>query len=175
MKTQNTILFLCGLILIAVPNASAQQWRKIVPLKSTRADIERLLGPNDKSYGVDYELTDGVVSIEYSSGPCRKERQGGWNVPEGVVISFSFSAKNKQRETDLKLNRRKFRRVIDTHTGGITYYINERDGITYEIQQGQVDGVEYYPPKKYAHLYCGDPADEKLKRFLRRARRNSTE
>lgn len=169
MKTQNTILFLCGLILIAVPSASAQEWRKIVPLKSTRADVERLLGPNDKSYGVDYELTDGVVSIEYSSGPCRKERQGGWNVPEGVVVSYSFSAKNKQRETDLKLNRKKFRRVIDTHTGGVTYYINDKDGITYEIQQGQVDGIEYYPPKRYEHLYCGDPADEKRQRLVRRA------
>jgi hypothetical protein len=83
-----------------VPRANAQEWDKIVPLKSTRADVERLLGPIDKSYGVDYELMDGVLSIEYSSGPCRKQRQGGWHVPEGVVISFSFSAKNKQRETD---------------------------------------------------------------------------
>jgi hypothetical protein len=169
MKTQSTILFLCGLILIFVPRASAQEWRKIVPLKSTRADVERLLGPNDKSYGVDYELKDGVLSIEYSSGPCRKERRGGWNVPEGVVISFSFSAKNKQREADLKLNQKKFRRVIDPHTGGVTYYINDRDGITYEIQQGQVDGIEYYPPKRYEHLYCGDPADEKPQHLVRRA------
>jgi hypothetical protein len=45
MKTQRTILFLCGLILILVPTASAQEWRKIVPLKSTRADVERILGP----------------------------------------------------------------------------------------------------------------------------------
>ena len=169
MKTQSTILFLCGLIFVLVSRANAQEWRKIVPLKSTRADVERLLGPNDKSYGVTYELTDGVLSIEYSSGPCRKERRGGWNVPEGVVISFSFSAKNKLPETNLKLNRRKFRRVIDTHTGGITYYINETDGITYEIQQGQVDGIEYYPAKKYAHLYCGDPAERNPKRFVRRA------
>jgi hypothetical protein len=51
------------LILIAIPRVSAQEWRKIVPLKSTCADVERLLGANDKSYGVDYELTDGVVSM----------------------------------------------------------------------------------------------------------------
>jgi hypothetical protein len=62
---------------------------------------------------------------------------------------------------ELKLDRKKFRKVIDTHTVGITYYINDQDGITYEIQQGRVDGVEYYPPKKYQHLYCGDSADEK--------------
>lgn len=73
MKTPSKMLFLCGFILIVVPKASAQEWRKIVPVKSTRADVERLLGPNEESYGVDYELTDGILSIEYSSGPCRKE------------------------------------------------------------------------------------------------------
>jgi len=156
MKTESRILLLCGLILLLLPRANAQDWHKIVPLRSTRADVEQLLGHNHESYGVDYELKDGVLSIEYSSGPCRKGRRSGWNVPEDVVISFSFSAKNKQRETDLKLDRKKFRRVIDTHTGGITYYINDKDGITYEVQQGLVEGVEYYPPKKYAHLYCGN-------------------
>ncbi len=168
MRTETTILFLCGLILILVPRTSAQEWRKIVPLKSTRTDVERLLGPGDRSYGVVYELQDGVLWIDYSSGPCRRERKGGWNLPEGVVISYSFSAKNKQRVSDLKFNRKKFRKVIDTHTGGITYYINDDDGIMYEVQQGQVDSVEYYPPKRYEHLYCGDPVDEKRERLVRR-------
>jgi hypothetical protein len=162
MKTRSTGLFLCALILILASRAGAQEWRKIVPLKSTRADVERLLGPAEQPYGVDYELKDGVVSIDYSTGPCRKDRPGGWNVSEGIVISFSFSAKHQQRERELKLDRKKFRKVFDTHTVGITYYINDQDGITYEVQQGRVDGVEYYPPKKYQHLYCGDPYDDKL-------------
>ena len=159
MKTRSTIIVLGALVLTVATRASAQEWRKIVPLKSTRADVERLLGPAEQPYGVDYELKNGVLSVEYSTGPCRKDRRGGWNVPEGVVISFSFSAKHKQRVTDLKLNRKRFRRVIDTHTGGITYYINDEDGIMYEVQQGRVEGVEYYPPKKYDHLYCGEPAE----------------
>lgn len=165
MKAVLTTLMFSSVMFLNLSFRKDPDWRKLVPLQSTRADVERLLGPNDKSYGVDYELTDGVPSIEYSSGPCRKERPGGWNVGEGVVISFSFSAKAKQRETDLKLNRKKFRRVIDTHTGGITYYINAVDGIMYEIQQGKVDSVEYYPPKRYKHLYCGEPADAKAVRW----------
>jgi hypothetical protein len=172
MKTRSTIFFLCPLVFTLAQCASAQEWRKIVPLKSTQADVERLLGRAEQGYGVVYELKDGVLSIEYSTGPCRKDRRGGWNVSEGVVISFSFSPKHKQRETDLKLNRKKYRRVIDTHTGGITYYINDEDGIKYEIQQGQVDGIEYYPPKKYDHLYCGDPADEKPQHLVTNAGRH---
>lgn len=156
MRTPYKTLFLFGLILLIAPKASGQAWRKITPMRSTRANVERLLGANEKSYGVVYELTDGVLSIEYSSGPCRKERKGGWNVPEDVVISFSFSARNKQREADLNLNRKKFRRVVDTHTHGIVYYINNKDGVMYEVQRGEVDSVEYFPSRRYDHLHCGD-------------------
>jgi len=156
MKTTNNILLLCGLILVLSATGRAQEWRKIVPLKSTRADVERLLGPQERSYGVVYELGDGVLSIEYSSGPCRKDRKGGWNVPEDVVISFSFSATHKPRFSSLKLNRSRFRRVVDRHTGGVINYINARDGIMYEVQGGIVQSVEYYPPKRYDYLHCGD-------------------
>src|SRR5258705_7624001 len=114
MKTRSTIFFLCPLVLSLAQAVSAQQWRKIVPLKSTQADVERLLGRAEQPYGVEYELKDGVLSIDYSTGPCRKDRRGGWNVPEGVVIGFLFSPKLMQREADLKLNRKKFRKVIDT-------------------------------------------------------------
>ncbi len=100
------------------------------------------------------------MSIEYSSAPCRKERKGGWTVREGVVVSLSFSPKKKQRERDLKLNRKKFRRVVDSHTGRHIYYINDRDGIMYQTQQGLVDSIEYFPPNRYDHLHCGDPANE---------------
>lgn len=110
------ILWACSILTFCVADSTqAQGWRGIKPLHSTRADVERLIGPpmtqndgiydlkmdesisstptgrtpkggltggalnrlrtdverllglNDKSYGVDYELTDGVLSIEYSS------------------------------------------------------------------------------------------------------------
>ena len=76
MNIQNRTVFLFGLVLMMVSKASAQEWRKIAPLTSTRADVERLLGPNNKSsYGVDYDLKDGILSIEYSSGPCTKDEK----------------------------------------------------------------------------------------------------
>ena len=166
MNTRKTTLLLCGLLLMIVPKASAQEWRKIVPLKSTRADVEQLLGPNDQaSLAIDYELTDGTVSIMYSSGPCSKDRKGGWDVAEGVVTGFTFRSHRKQKETDLKLDPKKFRRTVDSHTGRHIYYINDEDGIMYQIQQGLVDNIEYFPPKRYAYLYCGDPGDENFQRL----------
>ena len=75
---------------------------------------------------------------------------------EGVVTGLTFWSIHKQKETELELDRKKFRRVVDSQTGRAIYLINDEDGIMYQIQQGLVDYVEYYPPKRYEHLHCGD-------------------
>ena len=156
MKTVVASLFLPFLILTWCYDVNAQDWRQIVPLKSTRAEVERLLGSTKEAYFADYQLKQGSLFIEYSSGLCRPERKGGWNVPENVVLIVSFSPKHKRRIADLKLDPKKFKRVIDDHVIGVLYYVNDEEGITYEVQRGKVDSVEYGPAKRDEHLYCGD-------------------
>lgn len=58
-------------------------------LKSTRADVERLLGPAEQPYGVEYELKDGILSIEYSTGPCRKKTGAVVGMFQKVSLSAS--------------------------------------------------------------------------------------
>jgi hypothetical protein len=125
-------------------------------MTSTRTQVEAVLGPAQGAYSVIYQLREGSLFIEYSSGPCSAERKGGWNVPENVVVNLSFSPRHKKRVADLKIDPRKFRKTVDEHVIGIIYYINEEDGITYEIQDGRVVSIEYAPPKKYDNLYCGN-------------------
>ena len=139
-----------------------QNWRQIVPLKSSRTDVEGLLGPTQQAFFATYQLKEGNLFIEYSSGPCTEERKGGWNVPKDVVISVSFSPKRKRRIAAIKLASKKFRKVIDQHVVGITYYINDKDGITYQVQEGKIDSVEYGPTKRDGHLYCGHQAAKKV-------------
>lgn len=131
-------------------------------LISTRPEVEALLGRTEGAYSAIYQLKEGSLFIEYSSGPCRPERRGGWNVPENVVVSMSFSPKHKRRIASLKLDPKKFRKEIGQHVGGVTYYINDEEGITYEVQSGKVDIIEYGPGKRYDHLYCGDTANQKV-------------
>jgi len=54
----------------------------------------------------------------------------------------------------LKLDPAKFRKIVDAHLPSVTYYINDEEGITYAIQQGKIDYVEFGPAKKYEDLYC---------------------
>jgi hypothetical protein len=143
-------------LLAVLLSFTAQDWRSIVPLTTTRSEVETLLGPAEPGYMAIYHLKEGNLSIEFSSGPCRADRQGGWNVPENTVVSVVFSPKEKQQLAELKLDRKKFRRVVDRHLGGVIYYINAQDGVVYEIQDGKVETIEYGPGKKYYSLKCDD-------------------
>jgi hypothetical protein len=155
MKLGMVILF--SLFLLAPDSGlNAQEWKNFVPLKTTRANVEAILGPADEGFEVTYSLKDGNLSIEYSSGPCKSGRKGGWNVPKDVVISLLFSPRRPKKVSELRLDLTKFKKVIDEHLPSVTYYINDEDGITYAIQKGKVDYVEYGPSKKYDDLYCKD-------------------
>jgi hypothetical protein len=68
----------------------------------------------------------------------------------------------KQRVSELKIDRKKFKEVADRHSNGfVHYYINDKDGIMYEFQLWQVDYVEYYPPSKYDNLQCNKSISNK--------------
>jgi hypothetical protein len=158
MRIVHAALLLLFLALTNQFNVKGQDWRQIVPLKSTRADVERLLGPTKEAYFAVYHLKEGILDIEYSSGPCRPDRKGGWNVPKDVVITLNLTPHLKTRIVDLKLDRKKFRKIVDKHVIGALYYVNDEAGITYAVQNGEVSFVEYHPTKKDEHLYCGDAA-----------------
>src|SRR5690349_13702778 len=122
MKTIRILLMLSTLIVAFHPCANAQDWRKIAPLISTRSEVEALLGPSDGAFSAIYQLKEGSLFIEYSSGFCRPERNGGWNVPVNVVVSVNFSPKHSRRISSLKLDPKKFRKEIDRHVVGVIYY-----------------------------------------------------
>jgi hypothetical protein len=136
-------------------SSQAQQWRKIIPLHSTRADVERLLGPSDDK-GLDvYKLEDEVVIIQYSEVPCNKDNNQDWNVSPDTVINVIVSPRSKQSFSDLPIDKTKFKKKDDPHLPGISYYVDEDAGITYEVSIiGTVMYVSYGPKAKDTHLRC---------------------
>src|SRR5215510_11066963 len=63
------IVFAILALVVFERNVFSKPWRGIVPLISTRSDVERLLGkPNDSGL---YELNGEAASVIYSDGPCQ--------------------------------------------------------------------------------------------------------
>src|SRR4026207_2045790 len=62
MKIVTTTLFALIVLLCSSSTADAKEWRGIVPLRSTRADVERLLGrppdPYDEIFGPPQDADD---------------------------------------------------------------------------------------------------------------------
>ena len=83
---------LCAVCLIvAAKAATGKEWRGIVPLKSTRTEIERVFGaPKYTSYsGAYYSLAKEIVVFDYQTTPCKEDQLGlGWNVPIGTVVGI---------------------------------------------------------------------------------------
>lgn len=59
-----------------------------------------------------------------------------------------FTPKHKTRIAALKLDPKEFRKIVDDHVIGVLYYVNDEEGITYAVQSGKIDFVEYGPTRK---------------------------
>ena len=138
----------------------AKGWRGIIPLQSKRADVVRLLGQPAEpgGYGVLYKLEEEIVFIEYSSGPCSKDREGGWNVARDTVVSISVTPKKKLQFTDLNLGDN-YRKGPSGDVIDIVNYTNEQDGVIYEVDDntGIIRAISFQPGIENRHLLCTNP------------------
>jgi len=67
-KFTRSVIAIVGLLSIS-STGYAQGWRGIVPLHSTRKDVERLIGGPMQPGGMTYDLEEGRVNVTYSGRP----------------------------------------------------------------------------------------------------------
>ncbi|HKP46322.1 MAG TPA: hypothetical protein VJT50_06960 [Pyrinomonadaceae bacterium] len=158
------------------PAASAKSWRGLTPLRSTRADVEKLLGkpqPGSRNF---YKTTTETVSVAYAETPCAY----GWRVPLDTVISLMVTPKEPLKLADLKLNEANYDKRKDLNLENIYYYVDVRNGLnwTVDTSNGTATAVEYYPAAKDARLKCpllksGQTTPGSNQQVTPRARRSS--
>lgn len=142
------LLSMC-LALSTVVASQEAGWRGIVPLHSTRADVEKLLGRStDRGYGATYDLRHEAVTFQYSSCRCCKPIEYRWNVPDYTVVTISVSATFKPLFSELGIDKTKFRKIVSDHLPDVSTYHNDEEGITYEVLNDQVMSTVYGPSAK---------------------------
>jgi hypothetical protein len=153
MKTCRRLLWCASLVLAFVCSSFGQAWRGIVPLRSTRADVVRILGKPTR-YDYIYDLDGGTVRIMYAKQRCEQgipSGWGNWNVPPGTVIHISVEADFPVEKLKIdNLERYKWY-TDDTLT---TYYRLPKQGIEYSVRYGRVTGITYGPTEKDKRLLC---------------------
>jgi hypothetical protein len=136
----------------------AKGWRGILPLKSTRKDVEKVIGQPLTPGGASYETPSERVFIHYSDGPCEKGWPYGWNVARDTVLIITLSPKNFLTLSDLTLDESKYDKQRDTHLSDRIHYNNQREGVDIEVDEfgGKVINVSYLPTTRDRHLQCPD-------------------
>ena len=144
------IFAVIGLLLLPI-DSIAKEWRGIIPLKSTRADVERRFGKPDK-WG-DYEFNDERVSFDYGDGPCKGlyvalgKDHCKCLADENTVMSIFVEPTVRRKVSDLKIDMRNFRRTPISPFPNTFEYDNTKEGITYTVDElnGEIKHVTYYP------------------------------
>jgi len=136
-------------LLISAINVRAEAWRGIVPLQSTRADVERLLGkPGEHGR---YQFDKERAYIEYAgTGPCAKVNRCLCKVSEDTVISIYVELEVEMSFSGLKLDQRNYKKFISRGDRTVATYSNHRKGIIYTVDEkdDDVTAIEYLPTAK---------------------------
>lgn len=136
----------------------AQGWRGIVPLHSTREDVERLIGRPTESNGITYDLKTERVSIFYSDSACVKGWPYGWNVKRGVVVDILVYLQTRVTLAQLGIDLKNYTKTTNVQMGGADY-TNKNDGISIGVKDNEeVEVIQYRPSAKDKSLLCPDAA-----------------
>lgn len=133
------ILFLSLLPLLFYSNTPGQHsWSGIIPLVTTRSQVEAKIGKPGQDGR--YEFSDGRVWIKYVETQCGHDCV--CMVPLDTVqfiavdIYYDLSVKSLRPRKD-------FRRVPDSHQPDIISYVNDKTGVRYVTQKGEVYTIYY--------------------------------
>lgn len=145
--------------LLAVPGAEAKGWRGIVPLHSTRAEVERLLGPpteQHSEHSVLYRTENETLIINYARGlPCGiGEKYSQWRVPRGTVESIFITPNKGSPLSQLRIDESNYKKRSGGDRPEDIYYINDEDGESLRVFQDQVMDITYSPAASDEHLRC---------------------
>jgi hypothetical protein len=157
-NTLRRITLVCLLIVLCEFVVSGKEWRSIVPLKSTRADVERILGaPQKTSFSsAYYSLPGEIVVVDYQVGKCEDHCGLGWNVREGTVVAVGVIPKGNHRKEEY-LTAGNFN--VSNESTGLVYYTNAAEGLSIETYKSVVTLVDYYPSASEETLRCLQPKD----------------
>jgi hypothetical protein len=135
-------------------------WEGIVPLVTTRNEMERLLGSSTDVDGpkVTYKGSSARIDVWYSTGPCNPV-VGRWNVPAGVVVAVDVYLKRPLLLDRINFDRSKYVRDQWSHPANWATYFRDEEGIRittadFGDKAEIVQSISFLPKAKDRSLRC---------------------
>jgi len=154
-----TIILLVILLTVTANDCFAQNWMKLIPLESTREEVEKFLGQPDSSfptYAI-YRNSSGKFHVWYSTGECRKNAEGRqYKVRANLMTHLLFYFNPAPLLKSVIPDASEYTRQENYNKTGYLY-ISKDESFVYETYSGQserVKSVDMEPSKSKKNLIC---------------------
>jgi hypothetical protein len=156
VKLWALVAILAGVVLLTPRNADGKAWKGIVPLHSTRADVQRLLGP-PRGEDSEYESDGGRVAMSYSAQGCQEGLPGGWKVPADTVVSITVLSTKETKLDDVLVSGKNYDHVYTVDTPNVVDYVDVDEGVRYRAIDTVVQSITYFGSEAdNRKLRCGE-------------------
>lgn len=161
-----TLLVVILMVFLSCKSVEAKAWRGIEPLRSTRADVERLIGSHVVRCGGSaciYDLDEEIVFVLYATdSSCKNDdATNAWRVPVGTVIEIGVRFKEEKPLSELEFDLSEFERIEDKHLPSWIYYVNLDQGVRVEGGLKTASSIRYFQSAKDNHLHCPSADNKK--------------
>lgn len=153
MRVFVCVCIFAGTLLAGNPQGFWQNRFGIVPLHSTRADVERLYGVSGDACRCIFRTSKETIYVAYATAPC-SGREYGWNVPRDTVLSFRVTPYVPPRLSEMGLELDGFVKRYSPGDLATTYYTNVEKGVVFSVQDGHVMSVSHFPPSSESGKRC---------------------
>jgi len=175
VKAMIRTLRLVVILLILSSISQAKEWRGLVPLHSTKKDVEKLLGPpppppNDgtriytpSEFRSIYFLDEGEVYIAYAREEWLERIKCSDLIPIDTVVSIRITFKKKQELSQFQIDEKEFITFDPSEPPNIGFkaYVDDDQGIAICTQDGKVNDATYYTTAKDAAICPAVRSDPK--------------
>lgn len=116
-------------------------WLGILPLVSTKEDVEKKLGKpkTDENGYHGYRFDGGFIQVNYSTAPCKENQynRGKYNIESDTVLDYTVNIHEGVRLSALTFDREAYRKQESSHGGKLYVRRDNSIWITAFIEGGQ--------------------------------------
>jgi len=146
------------LVMLYAGTVEARGWRGIVPLHTTRSQVEQLIGPpteENSPYSVVYKTPNETALIYYANGrPCGiGEKYSQWRVASNTVVEIVISPMSGSPLSQLTIDESRYKKFIVGHLSE-TRYVNAHEGEALTVLGNEVRSVDYFAAVDDSGLEC---------------------
>jgi len=124
-------------VLISINLLQGKEWKSIVPLLSTEADVERILGKPEGA-GL-YKFENEKAYVHYIDTVCKDKNNCLCLVPKGTVQSIYVILEDIRQFSTLSIDKSKFIRHKFSDSPIMATYSNYEEGIIYTVDESEDD------------------------------------